>query len=242
MMNNLGNTNAVILKRSTNSDEINSTHVLAIQKVSANTATRSQTPKNGIAAHKPANLNKVNKPQHKRPSYMANDTARRMQEVIDRRTQEQRVTIKSINTNNKDKTMKDSTNTMTGGLFHKLEDINAPLTNSPKVSTTNFLITLPTDSTNLKRMQERTNLVDNNKDAKEDADNINQKGPKLRCCTDVQQKTVVFGKVGSLLKGKIDKNTVYKDSKETIPINMAKGKDRFKVTELLDFSVTILIW
>ena len=40
MINNLGNTNAIILKRSTNSDKIDSAYVLAIQKTSMNAATR----------------------------------------------------------------------------------------------------------------------------------------------------------------------------------------------------------
>ena len=82
MMNNLGNTNAVILRRPTNPDEINSAYVLALQKTSVNTATRLQTPKDRIAVHKLMNSDKVSKPQPKRLSYTAKNTACRMKKVI----------------------------------------------------------------------------------------------------------------------------------------------------------------
>ena len=152
-MKNLKNTNAVILRKPTNPNKSDSVYVLAIQEASTNAATRSQTPKNRIAAHKLVNSNKVNKPQPKGLWHMAKNTAWRVQEVIDRQTQGQEVTIKSIKIDSKDKAMEDSTNTVTSGLFHKPKDMNAPPTNPPKTSTSNLPITPLMGSTNLKRMQ-----------------------------------------------------------------------------------------
>ena len=148
-----------------------------------------------------------------------------MQEVKDQQTQGQGVTVESIETDDEDEVMEDNTNMMTGGLFHKSEDTNVSLTNPPKVLTTNLLITPLTGSNNLKRMQGGIDPVDNNKNIGGDANNIDQAEPKPYFCMDVQQKTVVFREVRSLSKGKMDKNTVYEGSKETIPINMVKRKD-----------------
>lgn len=75
MINNLRNTNAVILRRPTNLNKINSAHILAIQKASINATTRLQTPKDRTTAHKSANLSKVSKPQPKGSSHTAKDTA-----------------------------------------------------------------------------------------------------------------------------------------------------------------------
>lgn len=131
---------------------------------------------------------------------------------------------------------------MTGGLFHKPKDTNIPPTNSLKAPTANFSMISSTSSTDLNEMQGGTNPVGNDKNAGRDADNVEQVWSKPRCHTDIQQKTVVFGKVESLSKSKVDKDTMYKGPKKTISINMTKRKDRFKVAKLLDFSVTMSVW
>lgn len=131
---------------------------------------------------------------------------------------------------------------MTSGLFHKPKDTNIPPTNPLKAPTANFSMTSSTGSTDLNEMQGGTNPVGNDKNAGRDADNVEQVWLKPCCHTDIQQKIVVFGKVESLSKSKVDKDTVYKGPKKTISINMTKRKDRFKVAKLLDFPVTMSVW
>lgn len=82
MISSLGSSNAVILQKLLDLCKINRVCALALQEVLVNAATRLQAPKKGITAHKSANQSKVGKPQPKRPTHTAKNTAQKVKKVM----------------------------------------------------------------------------------------------------------------------------------------------------------------